>query len=231
MSKFARVNGDLLPVLNDDTGSYVNSGPNAVQSGATVQPQGPALAFFTVTGDGPLTGTQVTYAIRAAEQLATVHIYEFVQDGNGILAIALYPIDAWVATSMEPGKGLQEQIRDALTAAGQPNDVTVAGGAFFSETTYPPTGPIAPAAPVIGTAVATSATAASVQFTPQYNGGSAITGYTVTSVPGALTGTGLTSPIAVTGLTTGTSYKFFAVATNAVGTSVPSDPSNTITTP
>lgn len=231
MSKFARVNGDLLPVLNYDSGSYVNSGPNAVQSGATVQPQGPALAFFTVTGDGALTGTQVTYAIRSIEQLATVHIYEFTQDGNDTLAVAIYPMDAWVATSMEPGKGLQEVIRDALTAAGQPNDVTVAGGAYFSETTYPPTGPIAPAAPVIGTAVATSATTASAQFTPQWNGGSPITGFTVTSVPGGQTGTGLTSPIAVTGLTTGTDYTFFVTATNAVGTSVPSDPSNTITTP
>ena len=136
MSKFARVNGDLLPVLNYDTGSYVNSGPNAVQSGATVQPQGPALAFFTVTGDGPLTGTQVTYAIRAAEQLATVHIYEFTQDGDGYWAIALYPIDAWVATSMEPGKGLQEQIRAALTAAGGPDPNVLREGA--PETVPPP---------------------------------------------------------------------------------------------
>ena len=231
MAQFPRVNGDLLPVLNYDTGSYVNSGPNAVQSGATVQPQGPALAFFTVTGDGPLTGTQVTYAIRAAEQLATVHIYEFTQDGDGILGLALYPIDAWVTTSIVPGKGLQEEIRAALTAAGQPNDVTVAGGAFFSETTYPPTGPIAPAAPVVGTAVATAATTASLQFTPQWDGGSAIISYDVVSVPAGGTGTGLTSPIAVTGLTTSTDYVLVVTATNAVGTSVPSDPSNTITTP
>ena len=231
MSKFARVNGDLLPVLNYDTGSYVNSGPNAVQSGATVQPQGPALAFFTVTGDGALTGTQVTYAIKAIEQLATVHIYQYdTTEGGSTLGVAIYPIDAWVATSMTPGEGLQEQIRDALTAAGQPNDVTVAGGASFSETTYPPTGPIAPAAPVVGTATATGATTATLQFTPQYNGGSAITSYNVVSVPAGGTGTGLTSPIAVTGLTTATDYVLVVTATNAIGTSVPSDPSNTITT-
>jgi hypothetical protein len=227
MAQFPRVNGDLLPVLNYDSGSYVNSGPNAVQSGATVQPQGPALAFFTVTGDGALTGTQVTYAIRSIEQLATVHIYEFIDDNEGgaTLAIAVYPIDAWTTGTM------QTAIRAGLTALGQPNSVLVTGGATFTEVTYPPTGPIAPAAPTVGTAVATGTTTATLQFTPQYDGGSAITSYDVVSVPAGGTGTGLTSPIAVTGLTTATSYVLVIRATNAEGVSVPSDPSNSITTP
>jgi hypothetical protein len=227
MAKFARVNGDLLPVLNDDSGQYVNSGPNAVQAGATVQPQGPALAFFTVTGVGALTGTQASYAIRATEQLATVHIYQFNNAVNDSLAMAIYPIDAWNIAD------LQANVRATLTAAGQPNAVTVTAGATFSEITYPPTGPIAPAAPVIGTAIATAATTATVNFTPQYDGGSAITSYDVISVPAGGTGTaaaGATS-IAVTGLTTGTDYVFSVTATNAIGTSVPSDPSNQITTP
>lgn len=227
MAKFARVNGDLLPVLNDDSGQYVNSGPNAVQAGATVQPQGPALAFFTVTGVGALTGTQASYTIRATEQLATVHIYQFNNAANDSLAMAIYPIDAWNIAD------LQANVRATLTAAGQPNAVTVTAGATFSEITYPPTGPIAPAAPVIGTAIATAATTATVNFTPQYDGGSAITSYNVISVPSGGSGTaaaGATS-IAVTGLTTGTDYVFSVTATNAVGTSVPSDPSNEITTP
>ena len=228
MAKFARVNGDLLPVLNDDTGQYVNSGPNAVQSGATVQPQGPALAFFTTTGVGHLTGTQVSYAIKAIEQLATVHIYQFnTGASNDTLATAIYPIDAWNVAD------LQANVRAVLTAAGQPNAVTVSAGATFSEITYPPTGPIAPAAPVIGTAVATGATTATVQFTPQYDGGSAITSFDVVSVPAGGTGTGAAgaTSVAVTGLTTGTDYVFVVTATNAIGTSVPSDPSNQVTTP
>jgi hypothetical protein len=227
MAKFARVNGDLLPVLNYDSGQYVNSGPNAVQAGATVQPQGPALAFFTVTGVGALTGTQASYAIRATEQLATVHIYQFNNAVNDSLAMAIYPIDAWNIAD------LQANVRATLTAAGQPNAVTVTGGATFSEITYPPTGPIAPAAPVIGTAIATAATTATVNFVPQYDGGSAITSFDVVSVPAGGTGTagaGATS-VAVTGLTTGTDYVFVVTATNAVGTSVPSDPSNQVTTP
>ena len=227
MAKFARVNGDLLPVLNDDTGQYVNSGPNAVQSGATVQPQGPALAFFTTTGVGHLSGTQVSYAIRAIEQLATVHVYQF-NTGvtNDTLGVAIYPVDAWNIAD------LQANVRATLTAAGQPNAVTVTGGATFTETTYPPVGPIAPAAPVIGTAVATvAAGTATVNFVPQYDGGSAITSFDGISIPGGITATAgpTATSMAFTGLTTGTDYVFVVTATNAVGTSVPSDPSNQVT--
>jgi len=69
-------------------------------------------------------------------------------------------------------------------------------------------------------------TLASVAFTaPASNGGSAITGYSVTSSPGGFTATGVSSPLTVTGLTNGTSYTFTVVATNAVGNSVASEPS------
>ena len=71
---------------------------------------------------------------------------------------------------------------------------------------------------------------ASVSFTaPASNGGSAITGYTVTSNPGGLTGTGTGSPIIVTGLTNGTAYTFTVTATNAIGTSSASTASTAVT--
>jgi uncharacterized protein (TIGR02145 family) len=70
---------------------------------------------------------------------------------------------------------------------------------------------------------------ASVAFTaPVSNGGTDITGYTVTSSPGGLTATGASSPLIVTGLTSGTSYTFTVVATNAVGNSVASAASNAV---
>jgi len=70
---------------------------------------------------------------------------------------------------------------------------------------------------------------ASVAFTAPSNGGSAITGYTITSSPGGFTGTGTTSPITVSGLTNGSAYTFTATATNAIGTSTPSPASNSVT--
>jgi large repetitive protein len=92
-----------------------------------------------------------------------------------------------------------------------------------------------PGAPTIGTATPGN-TSASVSFTaPASNGGSAITGYTVTATDtttpanGGQTGTGATSPISVTGLHNGDSYTFTVTATNGVGTGAASSASNSVT--
>ncbi|MFI5910162.1 fibronectin type III domain-containing protein, partial [Dactylosporangium sp. NPDC051541] len=85
-----------------------------------------------------------------------------------------------------------------------------------------------PGTPAIGTATG-GAGQASVTFTaPGNDGGSAITGYTVTSSPGGLTGTCPGSPCTVTGLTNGTAYTFTVHATNAVGSSGESGSSNSV---
>lgn len=71
-----------------------------------------------------------------------------------------------------------------------------------------------------------------ISFTaPVNDGGAAITSYTVTSSPEDIMATGPTSPINVPGLTPGVEYTFTVVATNAIGDSVPSAPSNAITPP
>ncbi len=89
-----------------------------------------------------------------------------------------------------------------------------------------------PNAPTNVSAVAGSGQATVSWSAPGFNGGSAITGYTVTSAPDFRTCTtqGATS-CTVTGLTNGTSYTFTVIATNANGDSVASQASQQPATP
>lgn len=121
-----------------------------------------------------------------------------------------------------PGSG--NRLQDAaanMTASFGPVSVTNNVGAAA-------TAPAQMAAPV---ATAGDASATVVMTAPS-NGGSAITGYTVTSSPAggvdANAGTtGLTHTM--TGLTNGVAYTFTATASNGVGTSTPSPASNSVT--
>jgi uncharacterized protein (TIGR02145 family) len=126
------------------------------------------------------------------------------------------------------GTGAQNIV---LSATGTP---TAAGSNSFTLNTTPDcnfsrtaiTVPDAPTGPVATAGIAQ----ASVAFTaPASNGGSAITGYTVTSSPGNFTATGASSPIVVSGLTNGTAYTFTVVANNAAGNSVASTASVAVT--
>jgi len=69
------------------------------------------------------------------------------------------------------------------------------------------------------TGISTGDRQATVSFNPPAdNGGAAVAGYTVTAKPGNLAAIGTGSPITVSGLTNGTTYKFFLNAVNSSGT-------------
>jgi len=91
-----------------------------------------------------------------------------------------------------------------------------------------------PQAPTIGTPTNVTGrafgatTSSSVPVTANATGGKAVSGFTVTSSPGSLSATG-TSPVVVTGLTSGTSYTFTAVANNDNGSSTASTASTSLT--
>ena len=134
----------------------------------------------------------------------------------------------------------------SYTASGSSSPITITGLQSSTQYTY-----TAVASSKFGTSLASSASTGvtattvpqaptinsvtggdaqvSVAFTAGATGGSAITGFTVTSSPGSLTASGASSPLVVTGLTNGTAYTFTAVATNANGTSSASTASSSVT--
>ena len=82
----------------------------------------------------------------------------------------------------------------------------------------------------IGTAAAAGGTGATVPFTVNASStGGPVFYYTALSAPGSISTNGTTSPISVTGLTTGTAYTFTVRAANATGTGVESSASNSVT--
>jgi alpha-tubulin suppressor-like RCC1 family protein len=86
-----------------------------------------------------------------------------------------------------------------------------------------------PGAPTNPSATAGNAGAVVSWSAPSTDGGSPITGYTVTSSPGAKTATTTGTTATIIGLTNGTAYTFTVTADNAAGTSQPSAPSLAVT--
>jgi mono/diheme cytochrome c family protein len=77
---------------------------------------------------------------------------------------------------------------------------------------------VVPGAPTIGIATPGNGQAAIEFMPPSSDGGAAITNYTATCNPGAITGSGAASPVSVTGLTNGVAYTCSVTATNSAGT-------------
>jgi len=168
---------------------------------------------------------------------------------NGAISVTFTPTGPNAATSYTV-----TAVEDASkTATGSSSPITVTNLASNTSYTFKVTGTNAvgtgdassataavtattvSANPTIGTATNVGSNrgfndgAATVTFTAPATGGSAITGYTVTSSPGGYTQTGASSPIVVGGLQSSTAYTFTVTASNGNGVSSASAASNSIT--
>jgi hypothetical protein len=131
------------------------------------------------------------------------------------------PITSYTTSTFVQGRSYNVEVRttNSFGSGGWSNNVVIAPA-------------VAPSAPFIGTATNVNSTTASVSYTAPTDGGSVITSYTAVSSPGGITGTVLASgsgSITVTGLTDLQTYTFTVFATNAVGNSVSSSASNSVT--
>ena len=202
--------------------SSASSSSNSITTtSAATAPGAPTIGAATATGQSTAT---VAFTAPVSNGGSAITGYTVTSSPGGVTASGTTsPI---TVTGLSAGTSYTFTIA-ATNAIGTSSSSSASNG--ITTTSAPSTS--APGAPTIGAATATGQTTATVAFTaPVSNGGSSITGYTVTSSPGGITATGTSSPISVTGLTAGTSYTFTVTATNSIGTSSASAASSSITT-
>jgi hypothetical protein len=225
----ANGNNATLTLATPGSAGSLGANRNIVVDGVA-----PAVSGIAVSGAPPATATSVTFAVSFSESVANVSVDDFTLVATGSASGSIASVSASSGASINvvvngiTGSGsIKLQFNggtDVTDAAGNGPPAGYAGGA-----THAVAIPTAPGAPTIGTATAGNAQATVTFTAPASDGGAAITGYTVTSAPGNVVGTGTSSPITVAGLSNGTSYTFTVVATNAVGDSVASSASNAVT--
>lgn len=199
-----------------------SSASNAVTPTVPAGAPGAPTAATAVAGDG-----QASVSWTAPSSSGTSVITSYVVTsvpGNKTCTWTTGPLGCTVG-GLTNGTAYTFMVRAVNGAGSSPwsaatNSVTPSG----SQATVPgaPTGVAATA----GDASATVSWSA-----PASDGGSPITGYTVTSSPGGKTCTWTTGPLSctVTGLTNGTAYTFRVRATNGVGDGALSAASNSVT--
>jgi hypothetical protein len=197
----------------------------------------PSVTSTAPVGGALSTDTSVDFTVNFSETVSNISTDDFALGGTGSATGTIASVSALSGTAVDVTvSGITGNGTIKLNVNASTNIADAAGNsgvaAYTSGTTHTVAIPTPPDAPTIGTATAGDAQATVTFTAPGNNGGSAITGYTVTSNPGNITAGGngfTTSPIVVTGLTNGTAYTFTMKATNAIGDSVVSGTSNSAT--
>ncbi|ARB90967.1 immunoglobulin I-set domain protein [Legionella longbeachae] len=205
----------IASVAAADAGNYTvsvsNVAGNVTSNAATLTVNLPPAATPTFSPAGGTYSSTQNVSISTTTPSATIH----------------YTTDSSTPTPMSPVYSAPitvsstQTIKAIATASGF--STSAVGTTTYTITTTTPGSP--------GNVIATAGNeSALVAWTaPSTTGGSVITRYTVTSIPGlkTCTTTGALS-CSIIGLRNGTTYTFTVTATNTIGTSSPSAPSNAV---
>ncbi len=226
-------NRNVTVTATDNAG---NTRATSDTTNATVDNIAPTVTSIAVSGSPGSGDTSMAFTVNFSESVVNVSTDDFTLVGTGSAAGSILSVSASTGsaitvniTSISGTGTLKVNLNGSTNVADDAGNIVAA---YSSGSTHSVNILTAPGAPTIGATTAGDGQV-SVAFTaPVSNGGSAITGYTVTSNPGGITAGGngfTTSPITVTGLTNGTPYTFTVTATNAIGTSTASGASGSAT--
>ena len=134
MASFTKTNGTTQPVFHMDTGNAQIVGTSNIAATGSVNFQGPKLDFFSFVANASLISSAnvngyINNVLQAVQQKGTVAMYQVSPAAPTILNLAIYPTDAYTATTL-----LAQANTSATVASGGQNIQlnTCAGNAVFT---------------------------------------------------------------------------------------------------
>ena len=134
MASFTKTNGTTQPVFHMDTGNAQIVGTSNIAAMGSVNFQGPKLDFFSVVANASLVTSgnvngYINNILQAIQIKGTVAMYQVSPAAPTILNLAIYPTDAYTATTL-----LATANTSATVASGGQNIQlnSAAGNAVFT---------------------------------------------------------------------------------------------------
>ena len=134
MAGFTKTNGTTQPVFHMDTGNAQIVGTSNIAASGSVNFQGPKLDFFSVVANASFISSAnvngyINNVLQAIQQKGTVAMYQVSPAAPTILNLAIYPTDAYTATTL-----LAQANTSATVASGGQNIQlnSAAGNAVFT---------------------------------------------------------------------------------------------------